>query len=56
MTPVQMVPVPRAAVLLGADGSAKIGDVGMARFMPQDYLTSTAAAGTLAWAVSIPTG
>lgn len=37
-------------VLLGADGAAKIGDVGMARFMPQDYLTSTAAAGTLAWA------
>lgn len=38
-------------MLLAADGSAKIGDVGMARYMPRDYLTSNTAAGTLAWAV-----
>lgn len=38
-------------MLLAADGSAKIGDVGMARYMPRDYLTTNTAAGTLAWAV-----
>lgn len=33
------------AVLLTAEGRAKIGDVGLARFMPNDYLSTAAAAG-----------
>jgi hypothetical protein len=35
----------RAAVLLTAEGRAKIGDVGLARFMPNDYLSTAAATG-----------
>jgi hypothetical protein len=35
-----------AAVLLTAKGRAKIGDVGLARFMPNDYLSTAAATGT----------
>lgn len=40
-----------SAVLLAADNTAKIADVGLARFMPNDYLSSQAAVGTFAWAV-----
>ena len=35
-----------AAVLLTAEGRAKIGDVGLARFMPNDYLSTAAATGS----------
>ncbi len=39
------------AVLLTGDLRAKIGDVGLARFMPNDYMSAQAAMGTFAWAV-----
>lgn len=39
------------AVLLGQDCEAKIGDVGLAKFMPQDYLSRSAICGTFAWSV-----
>ncbi len=42
-----------SAVLLAADNTAKIADVGLARFMPNDYLSSQAAVGTFAWAVGV---
>ncbi len=41
----------RPAVLLSANRSAKIGDVGLARFMPNDYMSAAAAIGTWAWTV-----
>lgn len=34
------------AVLLTGDSVAKIGDVGLARFMPNDYMSQQAAIGT----------
>ena len=34
-------------ILLARDGTAKIADVGMAKFMAQDYISG--ATGTLAW-------
>lgn len=36
-------------MLLSADNAAKIGDVGLARFMAQDYMSAQAAVGTFAW-------
>lgn len=36
-------------VLLAADGTAKISDVGLSAQMVQSYLTQTAPAGTWAW-------
>lgn len=36
-----------SVVLLTAEGRAKIGDVGLARFMPNDYLSTAAATGTV---------
>lgn len=43
----------RNAVLLTAERRAKIADVGLARLMPNDYLTAQAAVGTFVWSVSI---
>lgn len=40
-----------SAVLLTGDLRAEIGDVGLARFMPNDYMSAAAAMGTFAWAV-----
>ena len=39
--------VKSANVLLSRDGTAKLGDVGMARIMANDYVTGVV--GTLAW-------
>lgn len=36
-------------VLLAADGTAKISDVGLAALMGKNYLSHTAPAGTWAW-------
>lgn len=36
-------------VLLAADGTAKISDVGLAALMSHNYLSKTAPAGTWAW-------
>ena len=40
-----------AAVLLTADARAKVGDVGLARFMAADYMSAQAALGTFSWTV-----
>ncbi len=40
-------------MLLAANDRAKVADVGLARFMPNDYLSSQAAVGTFAWAVRV---
>jgi hypothetical protein len=39
------------AVLLTADARAKVGDVGLARFMAADYMSAQAALGTFSWTV-----
>ena len=39
-------------MLLSSAKVAKVADVGLARFMPADYLSCAAAVGTFAWAVS----
>ena len=36
-------------VLIAADGTAKISDVGLAALMSHNYLSKTAPAGTWAW-------
>lgn len=41
------------AVLLTPERRAKIADVGLARLMPNDYLTAQAVVGTFVWSVSI---
>lgn len=38
-------------MLLTADGKAKVGDVGLARFMAADYMSAQAALGTFSWTV-----
>jgi hypothetical protein len=40
-----------SAVLLTADARAKVGDVGLARFMAADYMSAQAALGTFSWTV-----
>jgi hypothetical protein len=40
-------------VLLTAEGGAKVGDVGLARFMAADYMSAQAALGTFSWTVRI---
>jgi hypothetical protein len=45
MAPCDGLPL-AAAVLLSADNAAKIGDVGLARFMAADYMSAQAAVGT----------
>ena len=37
-------------ILLARDGTAKISDVGLARILHQDYVTSLDSTGTFAWA------
>lgn len=41
------------AVLLTAKNTAKVGDVGLARLMPNDYMSAQAALGTFSWTVHL---
>ncbi len=41
-------------MLLTASNGAKISDVGLARLMPNDYLSAQAAVGTFSWSVRRP--
>ena len=36
-------------ILLAADGTAKIGDMGLSQFLNQEYVTRTTSLGTFAW-------